>query len=70
MFVRSDGSQKSGESMRGRQRWETGAMNAAGTLGQELARIGLQNAASTLGQELASVGLQGYRRTRTLISGV
>ena len=55
--------------MRGRQRWETGAMNAASTLGQELARIGLQNAASTLGQELASIGLQGYRRTRTLISG-
>jgi hypothetical protein len=53
MFVRSDGSKKSGESMRGRQRWETGAMNAA----------------STLGQELASIGLQGHRRTRTLISG-
>jgi hypothetical protein len=39
--------------MRGRQRWEFGALNAA----------------STLTQELSNVKVEGQRLTRTLISG-
>jgi hypothetical protein len=56
MFVRNHGfdwlEKSSEESMRGRQRWKFGALNAA----------------STLTQEMANVEVQGQRLARTLIS--
>jgi len=55
MFVRHHGldwPEQSSESMRGRQRWKFGALNAA----------------STLTQELTNVEVQGQRLIRTLIS--